>query len=209
MFTYNRYQDAHPTHCISNLYLKKNPKCIKQERAFQFCWYCSLSSTCCSTTDYTIFPHPAPPGQSPDAGEAEAVSTFWQGCTQTRCTQVWDLGACKAWHRGAACCGCTWRISHLTQKSREAKGEKTKPLQSLSINESPATVQHLCTKMNFFTSAVSWPSALLQSKQGSTKETPWNTRLISSYPAPFFTAIFPESSIVTVSLILWNNWDKR
>lgn len=33
------------------LFKKQKTNCIKQETAFQFCWYCSLSSTCCSTAD--------------------------------------------------------------------------------------------------------------------------------------------------------------
>lgn len=153
MFTYNRYRDAHPMHRISNLYLK-NKKQTASSRKQRFSSADTVLSRVLAAapqTNYTVFPQPAPPGQSPDAGEAEAISTFWQHSPQPKCTQVWDLCACKswAWHRRAAYCGCAWRISHLTQRKQEdtKRGKKQtipKPFHqcvsshstaSLSLNE--------------------------------------------------------------------------
>lgn len=97
-------------------------------------------------TNYTIFPQPAPPGQSPDSGEAEAISTFWQCSPQPKCTQVWDLCACKAWHREQPAVAVPGEFHTSPKESRKAKGEKTKPPQNLSINASPATALHFYQK---------------------------------------------------------------
>lgn len=88
MFTYNWYQDARPTYCISNLYFLKilhqaghSVPVLLILFALKRLLRHHRQTTLCS-------PQPVSPGQRPEAKEAEAISTFRLHFPQPRRTQV-------------------------------------------------------------------------------------------------------------------------
>lgn len=127
------------------LFKKQKTNCIKQETAFQFCWYCSLSSTCCSTAD-----------------KLHSISTTCTTRTKPRCWRSWSnkhilatLPPAKVHTSLGPVCmqklsltqgsSLLWLcLENFTPHPKKAGGyqmgkEPNRP-KNLSINVSPATV---------------------------------------------------------------------
>lgn len=188
MFTYSRYQDAHPTHCISNLFWKKTQTASSRKQRF-------------SSADTVLFRVLAAAPQASQANIPSSCTTR----TKPRCWRSWSskyilttlhpdtvkvsLGSVcmQSLTQGSSLLWlCLKNFTPHPKKAGKQKGKKTKPPQSLASNfssHSTASLHqneffHKCSPMTISPSAEQ--AGILPKKQHETPGWSRPTQLPSS-----------------------------